>query len=71
MNITGFSNKHVTTCPASYKMPHLNMFLGHSTPQETSFDLTLRAARTLLEIFRSKSYDFITQFTHVSRHFGT
>ena len=31
----------------------------------------LRAARTLLERFRSKSYDVNTQFTHVSRHPGT
>ena len=44
----------------------------HSTPLiETSYNLTLRAARTLLERFRSKIYDFNTQFTHVSRHFGT
>ena len=44
----------------------------HSTPPvETSYDLTLRAARTLLERFRNKSFDFNTQFTHVSRHFGT
>ena len=32
--------------------------------------LGLRAARTLLEIYRSKSYDSKTQFTHVSRHLG-
>ena len=45
---------------------------GHSTPLiDTSYDLTPKAARTLLERFRSKSYDFNTQFTHVSRHFGT
>ena len=31
----------------------------------------LREARTLLDRFRSKSYDFSTQFTHVSRHSGT
>ena len=49
-----------------------NKWTYHSTPLiETSYDLTLRAARTLLERFRSKSYDFNTQFTHVSRHFGT
>ena len=29
------------------------------------------AARTLLERFSSKIYDFNTQFTHVSRHPGT
>ena len=29
------------------------------------------AARSLLEIFKSKSYDFNTQFTHVSRHYRT
>jgi hypothetical protein len=53
-------------------MPHLNMFIGHSTPLiEISYDLTLRAARTLLERLGIKSYDFITQFTHVSRYFGT
>ena len=45
--------------------------LEHSTPLiDTSYDLTLRAPRTLLERFRSKSYDFNTQFSHVSRHFG-
>ena len=44
--------------------------MGHSTPLiETSYNLTLRAARTLLERFRRKSYGFNTQFTHVSRHF--
>ena len=44
----------------------------HSTPLiETSYDLTLREAMTLLERFRSKSYDFNTQFRHVSGHFGT
>ena len=31
----------------------------------------LREAWNLLERFRSKSYDFNTQFTHVSRHPGT
>ena len=40
-------------------------------PIETSYDLTLRETRTLLENFRSKNYDFNMQFTHVSRHFGT
>ena len=44
----------------------------HSTPPiETSYNLTLRAARTLLERFRNKNCDFNTHFTHVSRHFGT
>ena len=62
----------MTFCPAIYEMPHLNMFIGHSTPLiEISYDLTLRAARTLLERFRNKSCDFNTQFTHVSKHFGT
>ena len=31
----------------------------------------LSAARTLLERFRTKSYDFNTQIKHVSRHPGT
>ena len=45
---------------------------SHSTPLiETRYNLTLKAARTLLERLRSKSYDFTTQFTHVLRHFGT
>ena len=30
-----------------------------------------RAARTLGERFRSKNYDFTTQFTYVSTHHGT
>ena len=47
-------------------------FGSHSTPLiETSYILTLRAARTLLERFRRKSYGFNTKFTHVSRHFWT
>ena len=47
-------------------------YLGHRFPFNFLIVVVaLKTARTLLERFRSKSYDFNTQFTHVSRHSGT
>ena len=48
-------------CCTSHRFPlyYLNVVLG------------LTAARTLLERFKSKSYNLSTQVTYVSRHPGT
>ena len=46
-------------------------FFSYKTQVSIYVSVGLRAARTLLERFRSKSYDFSTHFTHVARHPGT
>ena len=47
------------------------LLLTGPTPLSLTLVVSLKAARTILERFRSKSYDFYTQFIHVSKHPGT
>ena len=51
---------------------NIKVFVQHRFPlcYITSV-VAMRAARTLLERLKSKSYDYNLQFKHVSRHSGT
>ena len=49
----------------------LSLSLKHIIPQyKIPVAVSLRAARTLLKILKSKNKNVNTQFTHISRHRG-